>query len=292
MTQFHMQPFAARPLDRTLEPSVERNCEPVRIGAVSYLNTKPLIYGLEQSLSQGDKLSLALPSQLAAELALGDIDIGLIPVVEYFQHPEFQIVSDAVIACRGPVWSVRVFFRCEPSQVKTLALDEGSRTSAALSKVLFHQRFGFVPHSIPLKMTDDPVTAPADAVLVIGDRAMHPESFRPAFQSDWDLGQAWFEETGLPFVFAMWVARNSSFALEEWKFILEHARDHGLRHVHDIALSAAERYRLSAQQCEDYLTNYIRFTMRADELAGLQEFRRRCGALGLLTFDRIGNRSW
>ena len=283
MTQIRMQPISVSPLDRKLKPTLVGKCESVRIGAVSYLNTKPLIFGLEHALSEGDILSLALPSQLATELASGDIDIGLIPVVEYFQHPEFQIVSDAVIACRGPVWSVRVFFRCEPDQVKTLALDEGSRTSAALSKVLFHQRCGFVPNSIPLKMTDDPVSAPADAVLVIGDRAMHPESFRPAFVSDWDLGQAWFEETGLPFVFAMWVARNSSFAQEQWQLILERARDHGLSHVRDIACSAAEKYQLSAEQCEDYLTNYIRFYMRADERAGLQEFRRRCEALSLLS---------
>ena len=282
MTQIHMHPISASPLNRTQGDSAEGKCEPVRIGAVSYLNTKPLIFGLEEALGERDRLSLALPSRLATELASGDIDIGLIPVFEYFQHPEYKIVSDAVIACRGPVWSVRVFFRCEPCQVKTLALDEGSRTSAALSKVLFHQRFGYVPNTIPLKMTDEPMSALADAVLVIGDRAMHPESFRPAFRSDWDLGQAWFEETGLPFVFAMWVARNSSFAQEEWKLTLERTRDHGLRHVRDIACSAAKKYQLTVEQCEDYLTHYIRFFLRADELAGLQEFRRRCDALSLL----------
>ncbi len=283
MTQIHMQPTFAGPLNRKEGDSSVGKCQSVRIGAVSYLNTKPLIFGLEKALGERDKLSLALPSQLATELASGEIDIGLIPVVEYFRHAEFQIVSDAVIACRGPVWSVRVFFRCEPSQVKTLALDEGSRTSAALCKVLFHQRFGFVPNTIPLQMTDDPISALADAVLVIGDRAMHPESFRPAFQSDWDLGQAWFEETGLPFVFAMWVARNSSFALEEWKLTLERTRDHGLSHVRDIACSTARKYQLSVEQCEDYLTHYIRFFLRADERAGLQEFRRRCDALSLLS---------
>lgn len=257
--------------------------QPTRIGAVSYLNTKPLIFGLEKTLHPDDELSLALPSKLAADLASGAIDIGLIPVVEYFQHPEFEVVSNAVIACRGPVWSVRVFFRCEPREVRTLALDEGSRTSIALSKVLFHHKFGFVPQTIPLKMEDDPVATPADAVLVIGDRAMHPESFRPAFQSDWDLGQTWFEETGLPFVFAMWVARNKSFANDSRSEIFETARDQGLLHVREIAESAASKYRLTASQCEDYLTKYIRFYLHEDERRGLQEFRRRCDALGLIS---------
>ena len=168
-------------------PSMEKvqftdtRCTPARFGAVSYLNTKPLIFGLENSIGVRNNLSLELPSRLATNLASGAIDIGLIPVVEYFQHPEFRIASDAVIGCRGPVWSVRIFFRCDPRNVKTLALDEGSRTSAALSKVLFHARYGFVPTTIPLLMTDDPIKSTADAVLVIGDRAMHPETYRPAF---------------------------------------------------------------------------------------------------------------
>ena len=139
----------------------------VRIGAVSYLNTKPLIFGLEKSIGGRNELSLELPSRLAENLSAGSIDIGLIPVVEYFQHPEFRVVSDAVIGCEGPVWSVRIFFRCDPWKVKTLALDEGSRTSAALSKVLFNARYGFVPNTIPLSMTDDPIMSKSDAVLVI-----------------------------------------------------------------------------------------------------------------------------
>ncbi len=273
-------------LGRSATDPAAADFDSVRIGAVSYLNTKPLIFGLEALIGSRDVLSLALPSLLATDLATGAIDIGLIPVVEYFQHPEFQIVSNAVIACRGPVWSVRIFFRCEPSQVKTLALDEGSRTSVALSKVLFHQRFGFVPDTIPLKMTDDPKEVSADAVLVIGDRAMHPEFFRPAFQSDWDLGQVWFEETGLPFVFAMWVARKSIFANDHWKLTLERARDDGLRHIREIADDASEKYQLSNGQCEDYLTNYIRFHLNEDESAGLCEFRRRCDALGLIRIEQ------
>jgi chorismate dehydratase len=132
-------------------------------------------------------------------------------------------------------------------------------------------------------MEDNPVESPADAVLVIGDRAMHPESFRPTFQSDWDLGQTWFEETGLPFVFAMWVARNNSFANAQWAKAFEKARDDGLLHVREIAQSAANKYQLTASQCEDYLTNFIRFFLHEDERRGLQEFRRRCELLGLIS---------
>jgi len=132
-------------------------------------------------------------------------------------------------------------------------------------------------------MTDDPRSVQADAVLVIGDRAMHPDSYRPAFQSDWDLGQAWFEETGLPFVFAMWVARNESFATEQWRSTLESTRDEGLQNIRELAMKAAGLYSLTPEQCEDYLTNYIRFFLRSEERAGFAEFRRRCDALGLIS---------
>lgn len=260
-----------------------RNLEScVRVGAVSYLNSKPLIYGLAEDLEGCGVLNLDLPSKLADDLAAGQIDIGLIPVAEFFRHSQFRSISSAVIACKGPVWSVRVFFRCDPKEVRTLALDEGSRTSVALSKVLFHSRYGFVPDTIPLALSEDPILTPADAVLVIGDRAMHPETFRPSFSSDWDLGQEWFLETGLPFVFALWACRHERYATESMRLKLEAARDRGLRNVREIASTAADAYRLTSDQCLDYLTNYIRFELDSDEQAGLDEFRLRCCRLGLV----------
>ena len=253
-----------------------------RIGAVSYLNTKPLIFGLQRRLEGVAKLSVDLPSRLAAQLADGQIDIGLIPVVEYFKDANYRIVSNAAIACRGPVWSVRLFFRCEPSQVRTIAMDIGSRTSAALTKVLFHGQFGFVPDAIPLELSDDPRETTADAVLVIGDRAMHPESLRSHFCSEWDLGQVWLEQTGLPFVFAMWVARSERFAEATLSKAFEESREDGILHLDEITLEASQKYGLSQQQCIDYLTNYIHFQLGPNELLGLAEFRSRCKRLNLI----------
>jgi chorismate dehydratase len=253
----------------------------LRIGAVSYLNSKPLLFGLSEAIHARDRLSLAVPSKLASELSAGTLDIGLIPVIEYFSNPEYRLVSNAAIACCGPVWSVRVFFRSSPDQVQCIAMDEGSRTSVALTKVLFQQRFGFVPQTVNLPLHQDPRNVNADAVLVIGDRAMHPELYRPAFQQDWDLGQAWLEETGLPFVFAAWVARDSRFAATNMADLFEQIRDEGTNHVDDIAQQHAGSYGLTTEQCKDYLTNFIRFRLGERERAGLEEFRRRCDALGL-----------
>ena len=100
----------------------------LRIGAVNYLNTKPLVCGLEQLAPQAE-IVFDLPSRLADGLAAGQLDVALIPSVEIFQNPTYTLVSDACIACRGPVLSVKLFSRVPPAEIRTLALDEGSRTS-------------------------------------------------------------------------------------------------------------------------------------------------------------------
>ena len=108
---------------------------PIRIGAVSYLNTKPLVYRLAESLPEAEVV-YELPSRLSAALAAGELDIALVPSIELATHPEWRIVSDACIGCRGPVLSVKLAFRVPPAQVRTLALDEGSRTSTQAERLL------------------------------------------------------------------------------------------------------------------------------------------------------------
>ena len=159
-----------------------------RLGAVSYLNTKPLIDGLRESLDAGDSLTLNLPSRLAQQLAGGELDIALIPSVEYLRGSGYRIVSNAAIACRGPVWSVRLVSRVPVSQIRRLALDEGSRTSAAMVRVLLWQMYRLRPDTTMLSMEQSPESVDADAVLIIGDRAMHPE--RGVYNEIWDLGRS------------------------------------------------------------------------------------------------------
>src|SRR6186997_234671 len=143
----------------------------IRVGAVNYLNTKPLIYGFER-FATGAELLLDYPSRLADALAAGSLDIALIPSIEFFQDPTYTIVSDACIGCRGPVLSVKLFSRVPVEQIKTLALDEGSRTSAALVRILLKERFGLVPQTEPLPLGNALADSRADAVLLIGDRAI------------------------------------------------------------------------------------------------------------------------
>lgn len=240
----------------------------LEIGAVSYLNSRPLVEGLSDLLPSA-RLTLDYPSRLADALASGWMDVALIPSVEYFRRPGYEVISDACVAARGEVLSVKLYCRVHPGDIRTLALDEGSRTSAALTKVILAERYGVIPKTEQLRMDSTTSDSRADAVLLIGDRAMHnpTESFVEVI----DLGQFWYDWTGLPFVFAMWVARQESNTdgVEE---CLSQARDLGLARVDRIARDAAPRLGISEELAFNYLTRNLHYHMTSAERSGLKLF--------------------
>lgn len=247
--------------------SHERNR--LRIGAVSYLNSKPLVQGLEQLAASAD-LVLDVPSRLADDLANELLDVALIPSVESFLDPNYEIVSDACVATHGPVLSVKLYSRVHPGKIKTLALDEGSRTSAALSQILLNERYGVRPQlqKLPLNQTTEDTNA--DAVLLIGDRAMHAPAEK--FHTTWDLGEEWVQWTGLPFVFAMWVTRQQA-TLGDIPLHLSDARNLGLKHIENIARVGAAELHLRYETTYRYLTQNLYFRLGPAEKAGLKLFR-------------------
>src|SRR3954451_13435764 len=141
----------------------------VRVGAVNYLNTKPLICDLEE-LAPRAELVLDVPSRLADRLAAGELDVALIPVIEYFRAGTYTVLPNVSIASRGPVLSVTLFSRVPWANIRSVALDEGSRTSAALTQVLLRKRYGVTPAFEPLPIDRPADTLSTDAVLLIGDR--------------------------------------------------------------------------------------------------------------------------
>ena len=250
-----------------------------RVGAVSYLNTKPLIHRLSSHLPAA-QLRLDLPSRLATGLHNGFYDVALIPSIELFRAPNdaLSIVSDACIASRGPVWSVQLLFRTPPAQVRTLALDEGSRTSAALAQLLLLDRCGVRPALRPLAIGCAAESVSADAVLVIGDRALR--GWGSEYCEVWDLGDEWYKLTNLPFVFAMWVARPLK-EIAPLAAGLEAARDAGLSAAHEIATAEAARYGLSVDRCAEYFEKFLHFHLGAGEQRGLELFYQQAVAAGL-----------
>jgi chorismate dehydratase len=250
---------------------------PVRVGAVNYLNTKPLICDLDR-LAPDAELILDVPSRLAERLAAGELDVALIPVIEYFRCGGYSVVPNISIASRGPVLSVTLFSRAPWTGIRRVALDAGSRTSAALTQILLQKRYGVRPEVVPLPLEQNAEDADADAVLLIGDRAMR--ACLPGFAHAFDLGREWFDWTGLPFVFAVWAVREGA-DLGGVAHALAEAKRRGLTRAGSIAHDEAPHLGLDAGFCRRYLANILHFDLGPREQAGLHHFYTLACELGL-----------
>ena len=270
----------------------------MRIGAVNYLNSKPLVYRLAERVP-GDRLLFDLPSRLADSLAAGRLDVALVPLVELFRTPGYRVVSDACVACRGEVLSIKLHFRTPPAEVRSVALDEGSRTSAALAQIMLCELCGVRPRTESLPIGYGPETTDADAVLLIGDRAIQsreqgagsdardaeaasaPCPLPPAPCLEvWDLGERWTEWTGLPFVFSTWVARPG-VEVSAVSAALAAARDEALGHLREIAAREAAVLGIDTQLATRYLCENLHFSLGVDERRGLLAFYDLCARFGL-----------
>ena len=257
----------------------------IRVGAVTYLNARPLIVALEE-LDPRVEIVFDHPSRLADALAAGRLDVAMIPSIEYARQPGYSIVSDACIACDGPVRSVKLFGRVPVEDIHTLALDEGSRTSVALVHILLKQRFGVTPNTRPLPIGATLNDAPDDAVLLIGDRGMRPTN--GAFEFVWDLGEEWSRWTGLPFVFSLWIARPG-VDLRGIDKTLAAARDAGLSRLAEIARCEAPTVGISEDDCLSYLRDHLEFRLGRRQRQGLEHFYALAGRHELGVLNCIGD---
>lgn len=242
-----------------------------RIAASSYLNTAPLIWSFIHG-SQREQVELftdTAPARCAEMLANGDADAALVPIIEYQRIPDIAIVPDVCVGSRTAVRSVVLVTRKNNlKKVESVALDESSRTSVTLVKIIFREFLGFEPKwatSAPdLKL----MLAHADAALIIGDPAMKipREEFRV-----FDLATLWHEFTGFGFVFAMWMVRKDS--VEKIRSVdFAAARDEGLANLNDIERTYVERIGLSRNEIRDYLTENIVFSVDEEMKQGLKRY--------------------
>jgi len=246
---------------------------PIRIGAVTYLNARPLTFCLPRLAPQAE-IVVDVPSRLADDLAAGRLDVAMVPSIEYLRHPGYTIVSDACVACDGPVRSVKLYSRVPIEQIRTLALDAGSRTSAAVTRIMLKERFGVEPEITPLPIGASWADAAAEAVMLIGDRGMHAPQEK--FASVWDLGEEWSRWTGMPFVFAMWLARPG-VDLRGTDHLLALARDEGITRLAEIARLEAPAVDLPEAECLAYLRDHLEFRLGDRQRQGLQLFYELAG---------------
>ena len=243
----------------------------LRLGAVSYLNARPLVYGLERK--PRFDLRYDVPSECARLLHGGSIDVGLIPSIEYLRGPQpYALVPGPAVTSRGPVASVALYTRLEPRDIRSVAMDSSSRTSVALATVMLRRFFGVSPEAVSMAPDLESMLARADAALIIGDKALVWEPDHRPIQKI-DLGEAWTSLTGLPFVWAFWAGPAGVLGAGDVS-ALQSARDEGVRQSDTIG----REYFRDLPQHRDlgarYLRDNIKYYLGAEERAGLESFYR------------------
>ncbi len=233
------------------------------VASVSFLNAKPLIYGLANDPSS--RLLLEVPSQLLPLLQTGLADVALLPVIDYQRCPGLCLVPVGGIGSDGPTLTVRLFSRCPMQRVTRLSCDTDSHTSVALARVILAERYGLKPQVVDLSQN----IVDAETILLIGDKVISAEPADYPYQLD--LGEAWKELTGLPFVFAVWMAR-AGVNLGTLPRRLEQARLAGMDHIEQIIAEHAPERLWPLDVARKYLTEYLRFEVGPPELSAIKRF--------------------
>src|SRR4029079_2819108 len=204
----------------------------IRLGAVTYLNARPLVYGLDRHVTFD--LRYDIPSECARLLHARETDLGLIPSIEYLRGPvPYQIVPGPAVTSRGPVASVAIYTRREPKDIRTIAMDTSSRTSVALATVMLQRRFDVAATPAPMAPDLDAMLGQADAALIIGDVALFLDH-QAAGVTKIDLGEEWTAMTGLPFVYACWTGWPEALTRGDVN-VLRRSRDEGVAQSHAVA---------------------------------------------------------
>jgi chorismate dehydratase len=250
----------------------------IRLGAVDYLNARPLVHGLA---ARADRYALRFdpPSRCAALLHEGSIDLGMIPSIEFLRGDPYRLVPGVSIASLGDVASVALFTSKPIADVRTIALDSSSRTSAALLQILCARAFDIRPAFETLPPDFPTMLRKADAALVIGDPALFATTEAAGLEKI-DLGDAWRGLTGLPFVWAFWAGRPGALAQEDVR-TLQAARDAGVAAGDAIAEAYGAGDPARVARGRAYLRSNMRYGLGDAERAGLERFYELAEAQGL-----------
>jgi chorismate dehydratase len=259
---------------------------PLRISAISYLNTAPLMWDFDHGEAGSEfEISYTLPSACARALEAGTADIGIIPAAAYAQVPPLIVLPGVAIASRRPVRSILLVSRVPIDQIRTVALDTSSMTSVALTKILFEKWLGGGGAFTPMAPNIDQMLVDHDAGLLIGDPALQIDRSR---YHTLDLAEEWIRYTGKPFVFAFWAIRQRALreagASPDLVERFQQSRDHGLEpaNLNHIVQEWAPRLGLEESTVRSYLTESIYYHLDAACLEGLQLFYRYAAEIGAL----------
>jgi chorismate dehydratase len=237
----------------------------MKISVVSYLNSKPFIYGLENNPSPEWNVSLDIPSECARKLIAGEADLGLIPVAALLSLPGYRIVSPYCIGAVGKVDSVKLYSHVPVEKIERVLLDYQSRTSVNLVQVLAREWWKIAPEWIPAQTGFESHISGTTAAVVIGDRTF---AINGTYPYEYDLSEGWQLLTGLPFVFAVWAARRKMEAAEEEKFST--ALRYGLANIDEVVKKNAAQY--PGVDVNGYLTRSISYNLDLEKRKAIELF--------------------
>lgn len=256
-----------------------------RIGCVSFLNAKPLIDGLEDRANPAVRFHV--PSGLLHDLDAGDVDIALCPVIDYQRSVQpLDIVPVGGIGCDGPTLTVRLFSRVPIRQITRVYADTDSHTSVALMRVLLAEVHDLHPAVIdyharqhlaqkrPIALDD------IQSVLLIGDKVVTDCPAEHDFPHQIDLGEAWKKHTGLPFVFAVWMARRDA-PLGDLPALLLRTRLDNADRIDELVQRHAPSHGWPADLARQYLGHWLKYHIGPEQLAAIQRFHASAHRLGL-----------
>ncbi len=251
----------------------------LRLGITPYLNTKPLMYALiNGQVGHNFDLVFDTPSRLSELLRQGKLDMSLIPAIEYAKGGDYSVIPNMAVCATGHVKSVLLYYKDAISDITNVALDDASSTSAVLVKVLLPRCFHTQPAYFKSASPMQEIQGKADAALLIGDQALIYSTKNGHFL---DLGNAWYNYTCQPFVFAVFAVRPG-VDLGDSLDIFQRAKQWGLGHLDYIAAQEAPGLGLSVAVCQDYITRRIRYDLEADKIRALQTFYQLAYADGLI----------
>ncbi len=286
----------------------------LRISVVEYLNTAPLVWGFTEGPLAGKyELSFTVPSQCAEALRRGDVDVAIMPAIEYQRMEGMVILPGMSVAAKGEVRSILVVSKKPIDRAKRIALDTSSRSSSALVRLLAAGDWGIEPEFVDAAPDASAMLADADAALVIGDPALRialkmeflfaktpraglsgvccqgdaDELPVPGFPSVfvYDVAYQWREMTGKPCVLAIWAGRREKIT-PEVVADFQASKEFGLAHIEDIAEAASVKLDLPASSLESYLRDNIDFSLDEENLEGLKLYFEKCAAAGLIPSAR------
>lgn len=247
----------------------------VRVASVGFINARPLLQGLDRD--DRVELSLDVPSGLLRRLRDRSADVALLPTIDLQREPGLVILPSGGIGCDGPTLTVRLFSQTPFDRITTLACDPDSHTSVALARIILQRVYGVEPELIDLYAARG---QPGEARLLIGDKVVCEE---PAgFEHQLDLGEAWKRMTGLPFVFAVWTAREG-VALGDLPQRLAEARQAGLANVRELIDRYAVPRGWPAGVALQYYTRHLRYDIGPRQLEAIRLFHTLAAEQGLIT---------